>query len=285
MHKPAAVASTLLLVFTSAGFADPTYSFHENLHPGQKITISESCDAHKKYSWTTNGEAAPTDTHTTYHWTVTLTILQTKDGSDTKALAEVDPDSYSTTQDAGQSEKKTPCPFAGKSVHLTRLADETFTNDFTGPAEEEDRNILNNFLNPDEDIYPDKPVAVGNTWDNSAKASKHSDLSPGDQLMSVCRLDWVKPIDGKPMAQISNSVAIVYHLDNNVEQDVESSATILVDMNTQMIVKADQKGTTNYSNPATDSARITGGEEYTCHDEVTANQPAPATRPTVGLNH
>jgi hypothetical protein len=285
MRKLTALASASFLSFATAALADQIYSFHENLHPGQKITISESSDTHKKYAWTTNGVAEPTDSRTTYQWTVALTVLETKDGSDTKALAEVAPDSYTTNQDTGQDAKKTPCPFAGKSIHLTRLADESFTNDFTGHAEDEDKNILNNFLNPDEDFYPDKPVAIGDVWDNSAKLSKHSELNPGDQLMSECKLDWVKTIDGKPMAQISNSVAIIYHLDDNVEEDVEGSATILVDMNSEMIVKADQKGTTKYSNPPTDAAHITGGEEYTCHDEVISNQAAPTTQPAVGMNH
>jgi hypothetical protein len=284
MRKPAAIASTFLLAFAATTFADRTYTFHEKLHPGQKITISEFSDTRKKYSWTTNGVADPTDTRTKYHWTITLTVLETRDGSVTKALAEVDPGSYSTTQDAGQDEKKTPCPFAGKSIHLTRLPDESFTNDFAGKADEEDQNILNNFLSPDEDFYPDKPVAVGDMWDNSDKLSKHSELSQGDQLLSECRLDWVKTIEGKPMAQITNSVATIYHLDDNVEQDVEGSSTILVDMNSQMIVKGDQKGTTKYSNPASDPSHITGGEEYTCHDEVIATQSASTTQPTVGLN-
>ena len=41
--------------------------------------------------------------------------------------------------------------------------------------------------------------------------------------------------------RISNSIAIVYHEDNNVEEDVEETSVLLVDINTQMIVKADER--------------------------------------------
>jgi hypothetical protein len=104
-------------------------------------------------------------------------------------------------------------------------------------------------------------------------------LGPNDQLLSECRLDWVKKIDGKPMAQISSSVAIVYHEDGNVEEAVEETVILLVDMNSQMIVKADQKGTSKYSNPANESAQITGGTEFDCHDEVVTNPQEAAAKP------
>ena len=55
----------------------------------------------------------------------------------------------------------------GKSVRLTRLADDSFTNDFKGDASTGDVSMLNDFLSPDEDFYPDKPVAIGEVWDDS----------------------------------------------------------------------------------------------------------------------
>ena len=185
-----------------AGFAqaDPTYSFHENLHVGQKVVIAQAYDCTSKYAWKSNGSSDPVDNKNGYHWTVALNIQQVKDGSDTQAMADVDADSYDSSQEAGKDEKKTVCPYVGKSVRLTRLADDSFTNDFKGDASTGDSNMLNNFLSPDEDFYPDTPVAIGEVWDDSAKLSKHSQLGANDLLLSSCRLDWVKTIDGKPMA-------------------------------------------------------------------------------------
>jgi hypothetical protein len=279
MQKLLFLAVVIMLGVFRISRADPTYSFHEKLHVGQKVSIAETYDCKNNYAWTTNGVSTPTNSEDSYQWKVALTIQQVKDGSDVQATADVDPSSYSAKKEAGQDEKRTACPFIGKSVRLTRLADESFTNDYHGDASTQDANIINNFLSPDEDYYPDKPVAVGDVWDNSVKLSKHALLGPNDQLLSECRLDWVKTIDGKPMAQISNSVAIVYHEDDNVEEAVEETATILVDMNSQMIVKADQKGTSKYTNPAGDASQISGGTEFVCHDEVISNPQEAATNP------
>ncbi len=193
------------------------------------------------------------------------------DGSSTRAEAVVDPDSVDTTKENGLEEKKTPCPFAGKKIILKRLPDETLSNDFQGNASSDDVSVLNSFITPDAIFYPDKPVAVGDVWDNSAKMAKDAMLGPKDQIKSVCRLDWVKVIDGKKMAQISNSQAIIYYEDGNVEEDVESSTTSLVDLAAQMIVRCDQKGSSKYKTPATEPTQVVGGTEFLFHAEMLAN--------------
>jgi hypothetical protein len=250
---------------------------HENLHVGQKTPCAIAYDFKVKSTATTNGNATVTDTQTTDNWKLTLTTLAEKDGSSTQTRAEVDPASFDTTKIAGADAKKTPCPFAGKSIVLTRGTDESFSNDFPGTASDDDTNILNSFLTPDEDLFPDKPVTVGQTWDNSDKMSKHTSLGARDQLLSKCRLDWVKTIDGKQMAQISSSVGIIYHEQGNVEEDVQYAATLLVDVAAGMIVKCDQKGSSTYSTPPTEATQVSGGTEFTFHCEVL---PAtPTTKP------
>jgi hypothetical protein len=259
--------------------ADENYTFHENLHVNQTVPVVMNYDCKTKLTTTTNGSSEVTDSTDAHHWKLKLTILQQKDGSDTRCKAEIDPSSFDATKNAGADEKKTVCPFAGKPITLTRLADESFINDFSGHASSDDTNLLNNFLCPDEDFYPDKPVAVGDVWDNSDKLSKHSTLGPKDQLLSQCRLDWVKTIDGKQMAQISNSLAIVYQEKGNLEEDWEGSAILLVDMSTQMIVKADQTGSSKFITPASEATQVTGGTEFTYHEQVLPTNSYAATAP------
>ncbi len=262
----------IILAICGSALADEKYTLHENLHVGQKIPFAIIYNCKVKSTATANSNQTTTDTNSGQSWKVTLTVQAVKDGSDTRAQAYIDPESFDTTNDAGQ-ETKTLCPFAGKTITLERHPDETFTNDFQGSVSSDDTSMLNNFLTPDADFYPDQPVAVGDIWDDSAKLTKHLPLGPKDQLMSQCRLDWVKTINGKQMAQISNSVAIVLHEDGNVEEDMIYSTTNLVDIAAGMIVKCDEKGSSKYKTPATPPIQITGGTEFTFHSDYLPDIP------------
>jgi hypothetical protein len=276
----AMIARAILVLFTTAAIcgsaaavggasaADQKYTLHENLHVGQKVTNSIRYECKVNSTTTTNGKQTSTNTTTGLSWKVTLTILDQKDGSAIRAQADVDPDSFDIAREANGPEKRTPPAFAGKTVVLARHPDESITNDFSGNAGDDDVDMLNNMITPDEDFYPDDPVAVGDTWDNTAKAARHAELGPNDRMASVCRLDWVKTIGGKQMAQISNSVAIIYHEDGNVEEDTSYTATLLVDVAAGMIVKGDEKGSSKYTTPATESTQVGGGTEFTFHSEA-----------------
>ncbi|MGD0767035.1 MAG: hypothetical protein ABSB42_02310 [Tepidisphaeraceae bacterium] len=271
---------TILVLFSTAAIcgsaaaegkasaADEKYTLHENLHVGQKVSNSIHYECKVNSTATTNGKQTATNTTTALSWKVTLAILDEKGGSATRAQADVDPDSFDTAKDADGPEKKIPCPFAGKTIVLARHPDESISNDFSGNAADDDLDMLNNFITPDEDFYPDIPVAVGETWDNTAKAGRHAELGPNDRMASVCRLDWIKTIDGKQMAQISNSVAIIYHEDGNVEEDTSYTATVLVDVAAGMIVKGDEKGSSKYTTPATEATQVSGGTEFTFQCQV-----------------
>jgi hypothetical protein len=248
--------------------AQDKYTFHENLHVGMRIPVSLVYECKSKSTSTMNGIPTVSDTTTRLDWKMTMIVLAVKDGSSMRAQVDIDPGSSDTNTVAGQSSKKTACPFAGKTITITRNPDESFTNDFSGTADDNDLDQLNNSISPDEDYYPDHPVAVGDTWDVSANLAKHSQLGPGDQLLSQCRLDWVKIVNGKPMAQISNSLAIVYHEPGHVEEDFEATGTVIVDLTTQMIVKGDQTATSKYKTPPNEPFQITGGTEITFHDEL-----------------
>ncbi len=261
-----ALLATLTIIRSAA--ADDKYTFRENLHVNQMVPYAMTYDCKIKSTATTGGKQTSIDSETRQIWKVTLTILAEENGSATRARADVGAESVDTFRITGQSEEKIPCPFAGRSIILTRHSDETITNDFQGKASGDDLDMLNNFLVPDDDFYPDKPVAVGDMWDNSAKLSRHAELGPKDQLLSECRLDWVKTIDGKRMAQISNSVATIYHEDGNVEEDTGYTTTILVDIAAGVIVKGDEKGSSKYITTAKEPTQVTGGTEFTFHSEV-----------------
>jgi hypothetical protein len=272
------LAAICLAAISGRAMADDKYTLRENVHPGQTSKLAVSSDFKVKSTSTTNGKADVTDSETGHSWKLTLTILAVKNGSATHSLVAVDPDSFDTTQDAGADAKKTPCPFGGKSVNLIRHFDESLTDDFQGEAGPDDTDLIDSLIQPDQQNYPDHPVAVGDTWDNTAGLAKYETLGPKDKFTSKAQLDWVKTIDGKQLAQITDSIAIVYQEDGNVEEDQEITMTNLVDLATGTIIKSDQKGTSKYVTPPTEATQVTGGTEFTFHAELVPDA-KPATQP------
>jgi hypothetical protein len=250
-----------------SAIADPQYTLHENLHPGQQLKETITCHDKSKITSALNGNQTVTDTISGQDWNVILTIQAVKDGSATRTLVYFDPTSTDYTGTAGR-ESKSPCPFAGKSISLIRHPNESITSDFQGDASAYDRDAINNFICPDSDIYPDHPVSVGDTWDSSATIARHVPLGPRDQLLSFTRLDWVKTIDGKQMAELSNSTAVAYHEKGNVEEDVTYSSTNLVDTAAGTIVKSDETGSSQYKTPPSQAWQVTGGDEFVFHFEI-----------------
>jgi hypothetical protein len=273
----------LALVVTSAlcgsARAADTYTIHENLHVGQKALYVVISDYKVKSTSTTNGTPTATDEESGHSWKLMLTVQEVKEGSSVRSLAELIRGSVDTARSGSGNETKTPCPFVGKSIVLTRLVDDSLTNDFHGNASDDDVNLLNDFVTPDQEWYPDHPVAVGDTWDDSVSVAKYASLGPQDRLISKGRLDWVRMIDGKQMAHMTHSMAIVRHEDGNVEEDQEITMTQLVDIASGVIVKLDQTGSSKYTTPITEPTQVTGGTEFTFHAETVPDVPAATTKP------
>ncbi|HTW95384.1 MAG TPA: hypothetical protein VMD30_11350 [Tepidisphaeraceae bacterium] len=264
---PAAIASS-----------NQTYMLHENLHVGQTVTYQMKYDNATNSTAATDGKKTVTDTDRIEQWKVTLTMLAVEDGSARRARAEVSADSTDTTRTGKDKPETVPCPFAGKSVIITRDDDNNLSNSFPGDASPEDMNDLSNFLAPDEAFYPDHPVAVGDVWDNSNKVRVYC-VGPTDLLASRCRLDWVKTIDGRQMAHVSNVGAMVLHEEGDVEEDVKFTATFMVDIAAGMIVKADQTGSSVYSTPPTAATQVTGGTHFSFYSQVVPQTAGATTRP------
>jgi hypothetical protein len=260
---------------------DEKYLIHEKVREGQKISVEMANDAHFKTTTTADGQTTVSDQHQKQLLKANMTILTVRDGSATAARVEVDPSSYDSSKENGQAEEKSSCWFAGKTVVLRRAADESVTNDAKGhppDSKQIDLENLNDLLSPDQDMFPDQPVAVGDSWEVSEKLSKHSDLSTGDKLLAHCRLDWVKNINGKQMAQLTCACGIIRYPDQDqgVEEDDEYTSVMLVDVAAGQILKADNKGTVKYSTAAGESSQVSGGGEFSGHCEVL---PAPSQNP------
>jgi hypothetical protein len=282
MLKLSVVAGIVAAALCSSVWAGDTYTLHENLHVGQQVTyvITQEAKQHT-VDIADNGKQNVNDRQTGQSWTVTETVLAVADGSATQARVDVAAGSFDTVKVAGQDEKKTACPFIGRSILLTRKPDGSVADDYPRPPSASDLDtqngdgiLLDNLLTPDEQSYPDRAVAVGDTWDMSAKLAKAMGLGPKDHLTATSKLDWVKEIGGKQIAQISCNEVITYHIDAGpnglVAQDTvdTSSDTMLVDIAAGMIVKDDSKDVTKTQGPGNSPPMFVDVNEAVFHAEV-----------------
>jgi hypothetical protein len=273
---PAVLIPTgITLLFLAAGPAEGEehYLLHEKLEVGQVVRVESDYHRHVRTVTTTGSTTTPSDVQYHQMIDVTINVLAVTDGSATAMRVHVDPSSHDTRTDS-KGLKAVDNSFAGKTVTLRRLADGTVANDYSGQADAVDQGNINAYLNPDADCYPDNPVAVGEVWDASAKISKHADLGPGDQLMAQCRLDGVNTIDGRQIANISCNCGEIFQEEGNVEEDVQWSSQMQVDIAAGQIIYSDSKGTSTYSTPASEPTRVTGDTNFHYVDKV-----VPATQP------
>jgi hypothetical protein len=241
------------------------------------IPFQISYQDHNKITTTENNQPKASETEEKQVLKTTETVLAVKNGSATEIRVTVDPDSYDTHKEAGEAEQKTANSFAGQTVVLRRRADETVANDFHGEPDSTDLDNLNSLIDPDQDLFPEDAVAVGDSWDVSAKVSKHAELQATDQLLAQCKLDWVKEIKGKKMAQITCSCGIIRHQPGNVEAAIESTSVMQVDMAASQIVKSEQKGTIKYATPKDEAVQVNGTTDFSFTGEIKST---PATVPS-----
>ena len=186
-----------------------------------------------------------------------FTITQVKDGQARAGTVFVDPQSYVQQKMPGDAvTAKTPSAYAGVTVKLRFADDETVISDFHGNADATDTEMVNSSLYPDGDYFPDEPVAVGSTWDATAKVRRHAELLPGDQFTAQVRLDAVKKIDGKLYASMTCALAAIRHNADKSDCDQTMTTIFLVDMAAQQIVRGTTNGKETFYTAGPDSKVI-----------------------------
>lgn len=294
MHKKSSVALAIVgaMAMCQSARAGQTYSLHENLHAGQRVTYVLTQDSNDHSIGTSpDGKPIKTDTHELQSWTVTETVLAVNNGSATQARVDVAPGSFDAVHEAGQDEKRTACRFIGTPVILSQKADGSVADDYPRPPSANDIDeqngdglLLDGLLSPDELSYPEKAVAVGDTWDNSAKLAKTMGLGPKDHITASSKLDWVKEIGGRQIAQISASDVVTYHNDAGPDGLAASDNTdtvtemMLVDIAAGMIVQDDSKDVPKMQSPANSPGKFVDENVAVFHSEVVPEAGA-ATQP------
>ena len=272
--QTALLLALLLLICAPAQADEEKFSFHESLKPGDVIAGELTIDDHEDVTTTQDGKSDVDSSATRKEWKFEETVLAAKDGSSIKNRVKIaDGSTDAMRETANADEIVTPCPFIHEDVIIVGHEDEAVTDDFSGKAGPDDIEDIHDVLNPDQDFFPEKPVFVGESWDPSDKVAKHAGLEKGDTCKVDCRLDWVKELDGRKMAQITGSAEIVQHESGRVEQATDEQITLLVDLTEGMIVKCDETAKVKYTTPADEPVRETGTSQTTYH--ITAKKKTP----------
>ena len=91
MPSRAVIAAIFVCFVCRSAWADEKYTFHENVHVGDKTTIAVTNDYKVKSTSTINGTSTVTDTRDYQNWKLTLTVLEQKNGSATRSRLRVAP--------------------------------------------------------------------------------------------------------------------------------------------------------------------------------------------------
>ncbi len=272
-----------LLVCGPALADEEKYTFHEALKPGDVVVAEIAIEDHENVTTTQEGKSEVDSSVTRHAWKLEETILAVKAGSSTRTRIKVAAGSVDAARaSADADETVTPCPYVREDVIVERHLDDAITDDFTGEAGPDDTNDLHDVLNPDQNWFPDKPVAVGDSWDISAKIAKQYNLEKGDTTKFDCRLDWVKTIDGRRTAQVSSTGRILQHSGGRVELSTEQQTTMLIGVADGLILQFDQTSKVKYSTPADEPVRMTRTSQTTYHSTAKNKPPedgAPVGKP------
>ncbi len=249
-------------------------TLRENIEVGQKIAFETLSHYHATSVRIADGQTRTIEHDTVQFFKALQVVLARKDGLPTAIRVTVDPASYNIEKEDAQAAVKSPCSVAGKTFTVRRRADDSVATDYNGDIIQADRENVLGLLSPDEDLFPDRPIAVGDAWDASGKLASHNHLGKDDQLQAPCKLDWIKVIDGRKMAQITCSMSVLRKEDQDLEIQMNIVSTALVDVATSQIVQFDQKRALKVSSCSGQPVQVTENAEFTIHGQL---DPTPGT--------
>ncbi len=180
--------------------------------------------------------------HTLEHSTGTMVVTAVKDGIPIACRLTYDPKCTVKTIGDDGSTTTAESPLAGKTITL-RMIENKVVDDLKDSIDDDTREYMHDVLNPDADNFPDGPVAVGDSWETSAKVSKHAGLGPDDRILSHTKLDGIKTVDGARLGEMSFVVADLRHDDPGEESTYAGEGTYRVDLDHGVIIHADATGT------------------------------------------
>lgn len=282
-----AILPLLLLCLVCAGGAAPSGGMYElklRLEAGQRFAFVG--DERMSFAVDTHVNGKPDDRlerGVTRRVAGAREILDVAGGVPTAVRLTFDPGCVETTRRKGHAEESKPLAYAGKTVTIRRGPDGRVAHDLAGEVDPEADEDLRQMLDPDGVHLPDKPVAVGDSWEASDRVARHIGARDGEQVAVHCKLVAVKSVGGREVAEVTVSGAFI-KVEGFVELATEVEGTLLIDVQTGRTVKSNLRGTL-----AADGAHQAVGPDGKPVDvkvsgtgtleQTETTEPAPTTRP------
>jgi hypothetical protein len=135
------------------------------------------------------------------------------------------PQCWSATKINDREPRKVGSIYAGKQVLFRIFEDGTLEQDFgVKPTRAQQQRMKNMFV-ASADLYPDRPVAVGERWRADRAMAVVLDLGEDDTSSTICTLKEVRNDNGRDIAVVSVSAGIIklHERGFNVEMAIEGS--------------------------------------------------------------
>jgi hypothetical protein len=231
---------------TAAGGQPQQYVFKKNYVQGKEYTVLLSEQTDLSYEVVVRG-------HTIDHHSLSqssqnkgkVTIQQTRDGVPITERVEFDSScGFVTRKDKGEPTVK-HTRVAGKTVTVSRDDDGSVHCDVEG-SDNDPRltQLFKNWLGRDDEVYPDRPVRVGDKWDITEKIkSRLETLGQSDEVLANCTLKRVREIKGGQIAELEITLATLSKLYGNIYVQMQGNGTALVDLTTGRVCRIDISGT------------------------------------------
>ena len=199
------------------------------------------------------------------------------------------PQCWSAVKINDREPRKVGSIYAGKQVLFRIFEDGTLEQDFGVKPTREQMQRMKNMFVAAADLYPQRPVAIGERWRADRAMAGVLDLAEEDTSSTICTLKEVRSDNGREIAVVAVSAGIIklHERGFNVEMALEGSWEI--DLATGAELKIDVAGKCSIAvaspkgkkrNPAVATEReVTGEGIFELHrsGRLLATQETPAT--------
>ena len=150
------------------------------------------------------------------------------------------PQCWSATKINDKEVRKVGSIYAGKTVLFRIFEDGTLEQDFGVKPTRAQMQRMKNMFVASADLYPDRPVAVGERWRADRAMAALFDLAPEDTSSTIFTLKEVRNENGREVAVVAVSAAVIKQhgrgfnvemsLEGQWQIDVETGAELKIDL-------------------------------------------------------
>ncbi len=240
-----------ILISAASVYAQDKVMLRLDVEPGQAWKFDRSYDEALNSRKSAGGQSYAMANKNHARRVGQIEILAAKEGRPTSLRVTYGPD-CETTAEANGRPQKIPFPFAGQTITVTREANGAITRSFRGQAEANALAELDQMLDPDVTLYPNKQVAVGEEWAAAADVvnRQFGVTGPSDSAGMTLKLLAVKTVAGRPAAEIALATHATKDM-GGVIRKTEAKGTALIEVRSGHVLRFNLTGTSTIAGTAT----------------------------------